>query len=180
MIVFDTAPTGHTLRFLNFPTIIEKGLSKILTLKEKFGTLMSSMGSMFGSQEEMGSSLDKLFARLEKMQETSQVVNKQMKDSEKTTFIAVCIPEFLSMYETERLIQELANFDIDIHNIVINQVLFPEDACRMCVARAKMQKKYFDQIIELYDDFHITIMPLQEEEVRGPEKLKVFSKLLLK
>lgn len=81
----------------------------------------------------------------------------------KTTFIAVCIPEFLSMYETERLIQELANFNIDIRNIVINQLLYPEDQCRMCTARSKMQKKYLDQIVELYEDFHITLMPLQDE-----------------
>ena len=45
----------------------------------------------------------------------------------------------------------------------------------MCKSRSKMQKKYMDQILELYDDFHVTIVPLQEEEVRGPQNLREFS-----
>ncbi|KRX00101.1 P-loop containing nucleoside triphosphate hydrolase [Pseudocohnilembus persalinus] len=178
-IVFDTAPTGHTLRLLNFPNLLEKGLEKLLTLKTKFGGLIGSMQGMFGSEQQLNNSFDSLFENFEVMKKNAEKVAIQMKDVEKTTFIAVCIPEFLSLYETERLVQELATYNIDIHNIVINQVLFPEDNCKMCKSRSKMQKKYYDQMIDLYEDFHIVVVPLQEEEVRGPEKLKKFCQLLL-
>ena len=60
------------------------------------------------------------------------------------TFVAVCIPEFLSVYETERLVQELFTQKIDIFNIVVNQIVFVDDdcACKKCLSRYKMQHKY--------------------------------------
>jgi arsenite-transporting ATPase len=51
LIVFDTAPTGHTLRFLNFPNINEKGLDKLLSLKQKFSTLLSTVSGFLGDQQ---------------------------------------------------------------------------------------------------------------------------------
>ena len=48
LIIFDTAPTGHTLRLLNFPNILEKGLDKLIELKDKFGGMLSQMQNMMG------------------------------------------------------------------------------------------------------------------------------------
>jgi hypothetical protein len=44
-IVFDTAPTGHTLRLLNFPTLLEKGLNKLMALKGTVGNMMGQVRS---------------------------------------------------------------------------------------------------------------------------------------
>ena len=220
VIVFDTAPTGHTLRFLSFPTVLEKALGKLSTLSGQFGPMIRQMSSMMGGQQD---TQEDMFAKLESMRAVINEVNTQFKDpvrvssflcrrwpltaldaasQEKTTFVCVCISEFLSLYETERLVQELTAYEIDTHNIVVNQLLFPKNCasspsllftspvlmiphdiasnCEHCKVRQKMQQKYLAEAHELYDEFfHIIQLPLLTEEVRGPQKLKEFSKMLV-
>lgn len=94
--------------------------------------------------------------------------------------MAVCIPEYLSVYETERLCQELAKADIDIRNIVVNQIVIPESDCFKCKSRYKMQWKYLTQIRELYDDFHIILSALQNEEIKGVEGLRGYGDRMMK
>ncbi|KAK7204437.1 putative arsenite translocating ATPase ArsA [Myxozyma melibiosi] len=177
VIIFDTAPTGHTLRFLSFPTVLEKALAKVSELSGRFGPMLNGL---LGQQGMSGPDGD-MFAKLESMRQTITEVNEQFKNPDLTTFVAVCIPEFLSLYETERMIQDLAGFHIDIHCIVVNQMLFPgkNSTCPQCNARYKMQQKYAEQINELYEDFHVVKMPLLTEEVRGAERIKEFSKMLI-
>eukprot|EP00934_Nitzschia_sp_Nitz4_P002978 Nitzschia sp. Nitz4//scaffold327_size20599//19490//20752//NITZ4_008638-RA/size20599-augustus-gene-0.6-mRNA-1//-1//CDS//3329547952//2968//frame0 len=201
VVVFDTAPTGHTLRLLSFPTILEKALSKVMDLKDRFGGLIGQATAMLGGGANPASTQDAILGRLEETRAVINKVNDAFQDPALTTFVCVCIPEFLSIFETERLVQELSKFGIDSHNIVVNQVLFPEkdaeelaewyqqhkaslpseaqEICGKMLARKRMQDKYIGQCFDLYgDDFHVTLMPLLDHEVRGTEKLLDFSEFL--
>ena len=52
--------------------------------------------------------------------------------------------------------------------------------CEHCRVRHAMQQKYLKEAHELYDEFfHIVQLPLLTEEVRGPQKLKEFSQMLV-
>lgn len=74
-IVFDTAPTGHTLRFLSFPSVLEKALGKIAEISAAYGPMINSL---------IGSSND-IMSKLTETRETIAEVNKQFKDPDLTT-----------------------------------------------------------------------------------------------
>ena len=78
-VVFDTAPTGHTLRLLNLPNVIEKGLEKIVVLKEKFGGMISTVASLVDPATS-SALMQKTFESLETMKKTIEKVNLQFKN----------------------------------------------------------------------------------------------------
>ncbi|QLG72425.1 hypothetical protein HG535_0D01330 [Zygotorulaspora mrakii] len=172
-VIFDTAPTGHTLRFLQLPNTLSK-------LLEKFGEITGNFGPMLNSLAGTGN-ID-ITGKLNQLKENVELIKSQFTNPDLTTFVCVCISEFLSLYETERLIQELISYDMDVNSIIVNQLLFAEHDlehnCKRCQARWKMQKKYLDQIDELYEDFHVIKMPLCAGEIRGLDNLRKFSKFL--
>lgn len=142
-VLFDTAPTGHTLRLLNLPNVIEKGLDKLLSLQSSFGNLLGQFATMFGMNGLLGGE-NGLFEKLASLKTAVEEVNSQFKNPTLTTFVCVCIPDFLSLYETERLVQELATYEIDSHNIVINQIIYPDQVQGIQFKQATFSKPLFD------------------------------------
>ena len=180
VVVFDTAPTGHTLRLLQFPKMLNKMLTKLGSMRGVMGMVFNQFRSMVPGMP-AGADEASVLEKLDKIKDLSQRVSDMFTNPEMTTFVCVCIAEFLSLYETERLVQELARNSIDCHSIVVNQLLFPPKSsnCSLCGARVRMQRKYTDQITELYEDFNVVKIPLFEEEVRGSAALQTVGNLLV-
>ncbi|KAK4537111.1 hypothetical protein CDCA_CDCA11G3136 [Cyanidium caldarium] len=189
VVVLDTAPTGHTLRLLSFPSLLQRGLDKLEEVRQRFSGPLSMAASLAGNMGMPGAADgarpdQELAERLRTMQQTILQVVKQFQDAERTTFICVCIAEFLSVYETERLVQDLAEYGIDTHNVVVNQLFAAQaseaERVAMVQSRVAMQQRYLHQIDELYArDLRLCVLPLETQEVRGVEALRHFGQRIL-
>ncbi len=153
-VVFDTAPTGHTLRLLELPL----DWSAQLDVK------------VFSSAEAV--TVDDI-AR----QRFEQVID-MMRDPNKSTFAFVMYPEATPILEAYRASEELATLDIPTGLVFANYVLPPE-ACTTPFSRARraMQERY---LVDIVDRFNVPIVeiPLLEGEVSGLDQLESLSQRL--
>ena len=151
IIVFDTAPTGHTIRLLELPVDWSRHIEE--SAKGSGQTCLGPVQSIQDSKEKY----DRATALL--------------KDPTKTTFIFVMRPEELSLYETLRASKELETIGIKSGEIIINGIL-PEKVCEIDFFRKKYdsQQKIIKEIEKI--DKPKRYMLLRDREVKGLESLK--------
>lgn len=149
VIVFDTAPTGHTLRLLELPM----DWGKQLQLKA-------------GQTTEISES-DKL------QKERFDRVVEVMKDPAVTTFSLVVYPEKTPIVESQRAAQELASFGIPTQLVVANLVIPEEQAVTPFFQnRRKMQQKYLGELGERFPGSAQLAVPMYAGEIKGLPMLR--------
>lgn len=179
VVVFDTAPTGHTLRFLGLPEIMDKYMTKMIKLKKQMSGFMKMMKKMmpFGGKGE-DIDYDKALEEMEAMKEKITRARNILADPERTSFRLVVIPEEMSILESERAMRALEKYKIPIDAVIVNQVI-PEDVeCDFCRARRGLQQKRLETIKEKFGEKVIAHVPLLRTEAKGLDALKEISKVL--
>ncbi len=181
LIIFDTAPTGHTLRFLSLPGTLSGWIGKMLKMKMKLGNMFGAIKSMFGGESKKE---DRSLEILERLNEAILRAKEDLTDPLKSSFVVVMISEEMAILETERLLTELVKYNIPNSNIIINQLYeSTSELCEFCKARRRMQQKNLKRINELFlKKWHKNLIevPLFKDEVREYLKLKNLSTYLFK
>lgn len=173
-IIFDTAPTGHTLRFFSLPEIMEGWIGKIIKLKIKFSQISNLFKKFMPFSEEKEE--DKSMKALERMKERIKKARKVMTNPNKTKFNLVLTPEKMGIEETKRTIETLKKENIQINEIIINKLIPKTSNCDFCKARRKMQEKNLKEIEERFKNYKLKRIPLKKEEVVGFNRLEKFLK----
>ena len=178
LIVFDTAPTGHTLRLLSLPDVLDSWLGKIIKLRYSMGRIWGSLKSMVGRGSD---DKDDGMESLQRLKGTVEKAREQLSNKKVTSFVPVMIPEAMAVEQTEMLLTALYEFEIPVEHIVVNMILPEEVSCRFCKARKAMQNEHLARIRHIYSDqFTLTELPLLDTEIKGIDRIRQLSSLLFK
>ena len=181
LVIFDTAPTGHTLRFLSLPETLSGWIGKLLKMRLKLGSIMGLMKSLFSSNEK---EKDNSLEVLERLKNSIINAREDLTNPLKNSFVVVMIAEEMAISETGRLLNELYKFKIPVSNIIINQLYqAEEDLCDFCKARRNMQRRNLLNIYKIFKENlgkNLIEIPLFREEIREYDRLKEFSEYLIK
>jgi arsenite-transporting ATPase len=180
LIIFDTAPTGHTLRFLGLPETLSSWVGKLIKMRLRIGKMFGALKRMFTREEKKS---DNSLEVLERLKQSILNARDDLTNPVKNSFIIVMIPEEMAILETGRLLNELIKYEIPVSNIVVNQLYQdPIELCDFCKGRRDMQQKNLIKIREVFGkklNKNLIEVPLFKEEIREYDKLKEMGEFLI-
>ena len=157
VVIFDTAPTGHTIRLLELPAEWSQSIDE------------ASAGS---GQTCLGPA-----AAIQDAKHKYERALAAMRNSVLTKFVFVLHPEAISIKETTRAITELSKLEIANYSLIVNSIIPPQvTENELFAARSRMQKVYLQQIKEKMP-YPTTFMPLLAGEIKGLERLAQVGKI---
>ena len=192
VVVFDTAPSGHTVRLLSLPEVMGAWMDGLLRRREQAGKLSSALKHLGGGQvrgddlslideprDQPPDSRDaRIHDKLQARRRTFLVARERLTDGDTTSFLLVVNTDKLSILESRRVAALLDRFDVGVWGVVVNRVL-PEDADGAFLnARRAQERVYRTEIDRAFADLPRVAVPLLDSDVRGVAALRRIGALL--
>jgi len=198
-VIIDTAPTGHTLRLLTFPDFLDRFISRLLVLQQRFkgaasivGGVSSLIGGMFRGGEKSGlgglgglggggeEEEPRAVAALADFQRQMVDLQDLLHDETMSEFCVVTIPTALAVTESERLVLALREQGIAVRRGVVNRLIAEEADAAYLTQLAKGQQKCLAELADLAEraDVQLTSVPYFDVEVRSVYGLRALSAAL--
>jgi arsenite-transporting ATPase len=186
LLVFDTAPAGHTMRLLSLPEVMAAWTEGMLARRDKskhLGKLLSKLRGKAVSAddptaEESGRNAkinEILTARRNKLLAAREL----LLDRNTTAFLIVLTPEKLPILESRKVRDLLGQHHIHVAALLVNRVLPTEAGGAFLETRRKQEEKYLQEIDDIFSPLPRIHLPLQEQDIQGLSALQRFGRILI-
>lgn len=188
-VVFDTAPTGHTLRLLSLPEIMSAWMDGLLRHRDRADELSAIQRRAGPPPGEDLSFVDRPRdedARSRRIRETLMERRELfararvlMLDPEVTGFLLVLVPEKLPILESRMALDVLERFQVPVLGLVVNRVLPEGEQGAFLEARREQESEYLQRIRETFPAMAAAYLPLLARDADGIEGLSTLAEHLL-
>ncbi|ASI98614.1 ArsA family ATPase [Thermococcus celer] len=182
VIVFDTPPTGLTLRVLALPRISLIWADKLMEIRRKILERRRMIAKIQGEQRfqvdghefvlPKDEEEDPVMKELREYREEVKFVEDVITNPNKTSVVAVMNPEMLPLYETERAHESLRKFGVSLNMVVVNKVITVEKDIPEIRVKLEAQRKVLEEIEKKFRGIEIIRVPMFPEEPRGLDWLE--------
>ena len=177
VVILDTAPTGHTLRLLMVPQLLDSWFGKLLEMKTRIaraGRLFRRLipgDSRLPDVEDIRQGLEGGRKRIGSLKEV-------LTDPDRAQIILVTIPEAMSILETQRTLERLATGGLPVATVVVNQLQPASGDCPHCIRRRQIHNVEFERMQRLAGDVPVRVVESLPQEIRGLERLREVGEIL--
>ncbi|HIQ03207.1 MAG TPA: ArsA family ATPase [Desulfurococcales archaeon] len=186
VIVFDTPPTGLTLRIMALPSISSIWVDKLMKLRiqildrrriiekitgEKIKTIIG--GRVFEAPSKPED--DPVYNELVRIKSDINLVNSIVKNPATTTTVIVVNPETLPIVEAKRALNFLGKLGIPVKYIIVNKVLSVTQIPENLKPKIEEQERALRMINEYFTNLKVVKIPFLCEEPKGLSKLQNIS-----
>src|SRR5690606_6879245 len=189
-IIFDTAPTGHTLRLLVLPEMMGAWTDGLLAQQRRQAKLRSvadhlDSHNQKSNQKDIDNDVPNPFAAnksdrweqavsvLEKRKQLFRQAGILLHDRSQTAIVLVMTADVLPLAETKRAIEQLEESKLTPAAIVINQLIAPTQSDEFWRLRAERQQQLLQDIEKKFPNYPLYPIYLQQTDVRGTEALSM-------
>ncbi len=166
VVVFDTAPTGKTLRELAMPFDWAGFLEKQISEGKELARLMNMD--------------ERSLEGLERDKRRYEQALRVLRNPQTTVFSLVLLPERLPIAETQSAMSGLQKLGIGVQSLVINQAIQPDviEGNRFLAARAALQAGYLNEIDVRFGSLVRSRLPLFDHDTATLAALREVGALL--
>ena len=194
LLIFDTAPSGHTIRLLSLPEVLSawsdgmlgqqdrsRRLSELLKVFGRDHSREDEFGVIGGSKEERDDSRDGriqdiLLTRRRKFHRARALLT----DPAVTAFLLVLTAERLPILESKKTLDLLAKFDVPVAGMIVNRLLPPEADGDFLQERRAQEDEYRDEIDRTFAYLRRVYLNLLPHDVHGVETLLEIGRAILR
>lgn len=171
-IIFDTAPTGHTLRLLTLPELMSVWIDGMLERRKKRNNTYTQL---LNDGEPI---TDPIFDVLQRRKTRFMAVRNILLNKKETGYIFILNPERLSILETSKAVQMLASHQMQVNTLLINKVLSYEVEGEFWNKRKQNEKEYITWIDKEFPLQKKHYIPLLESDINSFARLEDFASYL--